>query len=343
MRWKIWHLDVKSAFLNGNLAEEIYVAQPEGFVVEGSEDKVYKLHKALYGLKQAPRAWYGRIDNSFCNKGFERSENDATLYVKKLLGDGSLIVSLYVDDLLVTSNNQLEVQNFMEEMKNQFEMSGLGEMNYFLGLEVYQSKDGIFFNQEKYAHEVLKKYRMGNCKSAPTPLVQNMKLSKEDGAEKIDASLYRSLIGSLLYLTASRPDLMYSASLLSRFMQSPSKTHFIAAKRVLRYLRGTMQLGIWYKPNENGSLLGYVDSDWAGNLDDMKSTTGYAFSLGSGMFSWNSKKQEIVAQSTAEAEYVAAAAVANQAIWLRKILKDLGVQQQEASEINCDSKSAIAC
>ena len=342
MRWKIWHLDVKSAFLNGNLAEEIYVAQPEGFVVEGSEDKVYKLHKALYGLKQAPRAWYGRIDNYFCNKGFKRSENDATLYVKKLLGDGSLIVSLYVDDLLVTSNNQLEVQNFMEEMKNQFEMSGLGEMNYFLGLEVSQSKDGIFLNQEKYAHEVLKKYRMGNCKSAPTPLVQNMKLSKEDGAEKIDASLYRSLIGSLLYLTASRPDLMYSASLLSRFMQSPSKTHFIAAKRVLRYLRGTMQLGIWYKPNENGSLLGYVDSDWAGNLDDMKSTTGYAFSLGSGMFSWNSKKQEIVAQSTAEAEYVAAGAAANQAIWLRKILKDLGVQQQEASEINCDSKSAIA-
>ena len=221
-------------------------------------------------------------------------------------------------------------------------MSSLGEMNYFLGLEVHQSKDGIFLNQERYAHEVLKKFRMENSKSAPTPLMQNAKLSKDDGAEKVDASFYRSLIGSLLYLTASRPDLMYVTSLLSRFMQSPSKTHFAVAKRVLRYLKGTTQFGIWYKPSENGSLLGYVDSDWAGNPDDMKSTTGYAFSLGSGMFSWNSKKQEIVAQSTAEAEYVAAAAAANQAIWLRKILKDLGVQQKEATEIKCDSKSAIA-
>ena len=183
---------------------------------------------------------------------------------------------------------------------------------------------------------------MENSKSAPTPLMQKAKLSKDDGAEKVDASFYRSLIGSLLYLTASRPDLMYVTSLLSRFMQSPSKTHFAVAKRVLRYLKGTTQFGIWYKPSENGSLLGYVDSDWAGNPDDMKSTTGYAFSLGSGMFSWNSKKQEIVAQSTAEAEYVAAAAAANQAIWLRKILKDLGVQQKEATEIKCDSKSAIA-
>lgn len=342
MKWEIWHVDVKSAFLNGNLVEEIYVAQPEGFVVKGDEDKVYKLHKALYGLKQAPRAWYSRIDNYFCSQGFRRSDNDATLYVKKLLDGGSLIISLYVDDLLVTSNNQQEVQQLMEEMQNQFKMSNLGKMNYFLGLEVHQTKDGIFMNQEKYAHEVLKKYKMESCKFVPTPLVQNLKLSKEDGAGKVNVSLYRSLVGSLLYLTSSRPDLMYAASLLSRFMQSPSEIHFAATKRVLRYLKGTTQFGIWYKPRKNGSLIGYVDSDWAGNIDDMKSTMGYVFSLGSGMFSWNSKKQEIVAQSTAEAEYVAGAAAANQAIWLRKILLDLGAEQLEATEIYCDSKSAIA-
>jgi len=218
MKSKIWHLDVKSAFLNGNLDEEIYVAQPAGFLVKGREDKVYKLHKTLYGLKQAPRAWYNKIDSHFLNQGFKRSENDATLYVRRLLDGGSLIVSLYVDDLLVTSNNQQEVQQLMEEMKNQFEMSSLGEMNYFLGLEVHQSESGIFLYQEKYAREVLKKFKMESCNSASTPLVWNLKLSKEDEAEKIDASHYRSLIGSLLYLTSSRPDLMYATSLLSRSM-----------------------------------------------------------------------------------------------------------------------------
>ena len=230
----------------------------------------------------------------------------------------------------------------MEEMKSQFEMFGLREMNYFLGLELHQSKCGIFLNQEKHAHEVLKKVIMENRKLAPTPLMQNVKIIKDDGAEKIDASFYRSFIESLLYLVTSRPDLMYVVSLLSRFMQSPSKIHFAAAKRVLRYLRGTTQFGIWYRPNENGSLLGYVDGDWARNPDDMKRTTSYAISLGSGIFSWNSNKQEIVAQSTTEAEYVAVVLAANHAIWLRKILKDLGVQSKEAIEIKCDSKSIIA-
>lgn len=342
LKWKICHLDVKSAFLNGYLEEEIYVAQPEGFIVQGSEDKVYKLEKALYGLKQAPRAWYSRIDSYLCSKNFRRSENDATLYVKRFSNDDVLVVSLYVDDLLVTGNNMEELMNFKNEMQKQFEMTDLGDMKYFLGLEVHQSMDGIFICQQKYAQEILKKFKMQDSKPVPTPLVLNAKLSKEDGDEMADARSYRSLIGSLLYLTATRSDLMYSASLLSRFMQQPSQTHFAAAKRVLRYLKGTTQLGIWFRSTKNGSLNGFVDSDWAGSIDDMKSTTGYCFSLGSGMFSWVSRKQEVVAQSTAEAEYVAAAAAANQAIWLRKILKDLGVEQHEATEIRCDNKSAIS-
>ncbi|RDX80072.1 Copia protein, partial [Mucuna pruriens] len=158
-------------------------------------------------------------------------------------------------------------------MKNQFEMSSLGEMNYFLGLEVYQSEDGIFLNQEKCAHEVLKKFRMESCKSIPTPLVLNLKLSKEDGAGKLI-----SFIGNLFYLTSSRPDLMFATSLLSRFMQNPSEIHFVLAKR----------------PSKNGSLTGYVDSDWAGNLDEMKSITRYSFSLGSSMFCWNSKNKSAI-------------------------------------------------
>ncbi|RVX04494.1 Retrovirus-related Pol polyprotein from transposon RE1 [Vitis vinifera] len=276
MGWKIHHLDVKSAFLNGVLEEDIYVEQPEGFQVSGCEDKVYKLHKALYGLKQAPRA----------------------------------------DDLLVTGCNSKILKQFMVQMESEFEMFNLGEMKYFLGMEIHQCEAGIFISQQKYALKVLKKFHMERSKFVATPLVVNEKLSKNEVNIKADASIYRSLIGSLLYLSATRPDLMFSASLLSRFMNSPSKIHFGVAKRVL--------------------------SDWAGSLDDSKSTSGYAFSFGSGVFSWNSKKQEVVAQSSAEAEYISVAAATNQAIWLRKLLTDLGQNQADATVIWVDNKSAIA-
>ncbi|RVW71674.1 Retrovirus-related Pol polyprotein from transposon TNT 1-94 [Vitis vinifera] len=340
--WKIHHLDVKSAFLNGVLEEDIYVEQPEGFQVSGCEDKVYKLHKALYGLKRAPRAWYSRIDAYLLQQGFKRSESEATLYVLKVQEEVQLIVSLYVDDLLVTGCNSKILKQFMVQMESEFEMSNLGEMKYFLGMEIHQCEAGIFISQQKYALKVLKKFHMERSKSVATPLVVNEKLSKNEVNIKADASIYRSLIGSLLYLSATRPDLMFSASLLSRFMNSPSKIHFGVAKRVLRYIRGTFDYGLWFVKKESKELQGYADSDWAGSLDDSKSTSGYAFSFGSGVFSWNSKKQEVVAQSSAEAEYISAAAAANQAIWLRKLLTDLGQNQADATVIWVDNKSAIA-
>ncbi|KAL0374896.1 UNVERIFIED_CONTAM: Retrovirus-related Pol polyprotein from transposon RE2 [Sesamum radiatum] len=260
-KWKIYQMDVKSAFLNGYIDEEIYVEQPQGFIAKGCEEKVLRLKKALYGLKQAPRAWYSRIDNYFMDRGFRRSLSEPTLYVKR---------------------------------------------------------------------------------QVTTPLVTGEKYKKEDGSEKVDGSIYRSLIGSLLYLTATRPDIMFATSLLSRFMQSPSQVHYGAAKRILRYLQGTKDFGIWYKSTNDAKLVGYTDSDWAGSADDMKSTSGYTFSLGSGIFSWASKKQATVAQSSAEAEYIAAAAASNQATWLRRILEDMGEKQEEPTTIYCDNKSAIA-
>ncbi|RVW32090.1 Retrovirus-related Pol polyprotein from transposon RE2 [Vitis vinifera] len=183
---------------------------------------------------------------------------------------------------------------------------------------------------------------MERSKSVATPLVVNEKLTNNEVNIKADASVYRSLIGSLLYLFATRPDLMFSASLLSRFMHSPSKIHFGVAKRVLRYIRGTFGYGLWFVKKESKELQGYANSDWAGSLDDSKSTSGYSFSFGSGVFSWNSKKQEVVAQSSAEVEYISAAAAANQAIWLRKLLTDLGQSQADATVIWVDNKSAIA-
>ncbi|GAU33542.1 hypothetical protein TSUD_143350 [Trifolium subterraneum] len=254
--WKIYHF--KLAFLNGLLDEDIYVDQPEGFKVAGSENKVYKLHKALYGLKQAPRAWYSRIDGYLLQNGFKRSENEATLYVKWSRNEVKLIVSLYVDDLLVIGNESNSLSQFKQAMENEFEMTDLGEMKYFLGMEIFQSSAGIFISQKKYALEVLKKFHMDKCKSVSTPLVVNEKLSKDDGDNSANASIYRSIIGSLLYLSATRPDIMFAASLLSRFMHSPSQVHLGAAKRVLRYIKGTTDYGLCFLKNENEDLQGYI-------------------------------------------------------------------------------------
>ncbi|RVX14987.1 Retrovirus-related Pol polyprotein from transposon TNT 1-94 [Vitis vinifera] len=339
--WKTYQLDVKSAFLNGYLQEEIYVEQPEGFQVKGQEEKVYLLKKALYGLKQAPRAWYSRIDEHLQSLGFVKSPSEATLYVKGT--DANLIVvSVYVDDLLVTGSNEKLVKEFKAEMLKVFEMTDLGLMSYFLGMEVKQDHDGVFISQKKYAKEILNKFHMDDCKRTSTPMNQKEKFSKDDGTEKVDESQYRSLIGCLMYLTATRPDIMFLVSLLSRFMHCASEVHFQVAKRIVRYIKGTTNYGIKYSYCQNFKLHGYSDSDWAGSIDDMRSTTGFCFSFGSGIFSWSSKKQDVIAQSTVEAEYVAANATVNQAIWIRKILADLHMKQNEPTQIHVDNQAAIA-
>ena len=239
----MFQLDVKSAFLNGFLEEEIYVEQPEGFVDKGNKNKVYLLKKALYGLKQAPRVWYSRIDDHLISPGFEKSLSELTLYVKHD-GTNILIISLYVDDLLVTGNNLDQVNQFKLNMKKVFEMTDLGLMTYFLGMEIKQSQDEVFICQKKYAKEILKKFQMEDCKSTSTPMNQKEKLVKEDGSPKVDEVEFRSLIGCLMYLTATRPDILNAVSILSRFMHCPNETHMRAAKRVITYIKGTWNFGV---------------------------------------------------------------------------------------------------
>lgn len=303
MELQVFQLDVKSAFLNGELEEEVYVQQPQGFEARGEEGKVYKLKKALYGLKQAPRAWNSKIDAYFLRSGFMRSPSEPSLYVKKN-GEDFLMVCLYVDDLIYVGTNANMVDSFKEAMMKEYEMTDLGLMKYFLGIQVKQSKGEIFITQEKYVSDMLKKFRMENSNPAPTPMALNEKLQLDDGAEKSDPKIYRSLVGSLIYLTNTRPDIVHSVSLVSRFMNEPSKLHFAAAKRILRYLRGTKKLGIKYVKEEDNKLVGYTDSDWAGSLDDRKSTSAYVFCLGSKPISWSSKKQNSIALSSAEAEFI---------------------------------------
>ncbi|GKV33035.1 hypothetical protein SLEP1_g41587 [Rubroshorea leprosula] len=239
--WKLFHMDIKSAFLNGVLQEEIYVDQPPG------------------------------IDDYLMSQGFKKSTKEATLYVKGNSNESQLILSLYVDDLLLTRNDLKSLEQFKKVMMQEFAITDLGETKYFLGLEVQQLSKGIFICQRKYALDILKKFEMENCKPVATPLVQYEKLSKDDQETKV--------------------------------MLAHSKLHLVAAKRVLRYIKGTYELGLWFDNNQQGRLQGYADSDWAGFMEDMISTTGYVFSFSSGSFSWNSKKQDVVAQSTAEAKY----------------------------------------
>ncbi|KAM1320779.1 hypothetical protein ACFX2F_013932 [Malus domestica] len=207
---------------------------------------------------------------------------------------------------------------------------------------VLQTENSIFIHQKKYAQKLIEKFGLKECKSVATPLAMNERLSKVDGSEPADEGEYRQLVGSLLYLTATRPDVMFAASILARFMHNPTKKHMGTAKRVLRYIQGTIDFGIVFERGKATTLIGYCDSDWTGSEDDMRSTSGYAFTLGSGMFSWASIKQNTVALSTAEAEYVSAAEATSQAKWLRFVLEDFGEEQVEGTQILCDNTSTIA-
>lgn len=340
--WLVYQFDVKSAFLNGDLEEEVYVMQPDGFIISGKEKMVYKLRKALYGLKQAPRAWYNKINSYFQQHGFERSRNEPTLYLKKEGTNDFIVVCLYVDDIIYMGSSSSMIAEFKDSMMKSFEMTDLGLLHYFLGLEVYQSSGGIFISQRKFASDLLKKSGISECKVAPTPMNMNEKLQVEDGTGKEDGSFYRSLVGGLIYLTHTRPDIAFSVGVVSRFMHSPTKHHFGAAKRIMRYVAGTVEYGIWYSKKSECKLIGYTDSDWGGCVNDRKSTSGNVFCIGSGAVSWSSKKQATTALSTSEAEYVAATTSACQAVWLRRLLADFGQEQKSATVIYCDNNAAIA-
>ncbi|KAI5336669.1 hypothetical protein L3X38_015937 [Prunus dulcis] len=340
--WNLYQLDVKSAFLNGVLKEEVYVEQPQGFVKDNEEIRLYKLNKALYGLKQAPRAWYDEIDSYFNRAGFKKSPSEATLYVKTSGTSGILIVSLYVDDIVYTGSCVKLLEEFKNDMMKHYEMIDLGLLYHFLGMGVVQTNKHTFLHQKKYAMKVIEKFGLKDCKSVVTPPVASERLCKEDGSEAANENEYRQIVGSLLYLTATRPDIMFASSLLARFMHNPTRKHMGTAKRVLRYIQGTLEFGIEFIKGKSATLIGYCDSDWAGSEDDRRITSGYAFTLGSGMFSWASIKQNTVALSTAEAEYVSAAEATSQAKWLRFVLEDFGEEQVEGTPILCDNTSAIA-
>lgn len=325
MGFTVYQMDVKSAFLYGTIEEEVYVSQPPGFVDPDHPDKVYKVVKALYGLHQAPRAWYETLASYLISNGFQRGKIDETLFTKKHKKD-LLLVQVYVDDIIFGSTRKEMCLEFEKLMHNKFQMSSMGELTFFLGLQVKQSREGIFISQDKYVAEILRKFQFADSKIASTPMDPEKPFLKDVEGTNVDVHTYRSMIGSLMYLTSSRPDIMFSvcACACARYQVTSKVSHLTAVKRIFRYLKSQPRLGLWYSKESSFDLVAYSDSDYAGASLDRKSTTGGCQFLGCRLISWQCKKQTMVATSTTKAEYVAAANCCGQVLWLQNQLLDYG-------------------
>lgn len=338
--WQIHHLDVKTAFLYGELKEDVYVEQPEGYEVKGKEHKVYKLSKALYGLKQAPRAWNTKLDRVLKEMKFTRCTKENAVY-RKEDKQTILIIAIYVDDLFITGNSLDVISEFKRGMSSKFEMSDLGKLTYYLGIEVHQGDDGIELRQEAYAKKVLKEVGLDTCNPTKIPMEFGLKVSKAEKEEEIDATAYRRNVGCLRYLLHTRPDLAFSVGVASRYMQRPRKSHGDIMKQIMRYLQGSSTFGLKYRREGTKKLTGYSDSSHNIDQDDGRSTTGHMFYFGTSPITWCSQKQNTVALSSCEAEFMAATEAARQAIWLQELLSEITGWKSERVTIKIDSKSAI--
>ncbi|GJT64341.1 putative ribonuclease H-like domain-containing protein [Tanacetum coccineum] len=324
MGFLVYQLDVKSAFLYGEIEEEVYVTQPKGFEDPYFPKHVYRVVKALYGLHQAPRAWYERLSAFLLQHNYRRGTIDKTLFIKKDSRD-ILLVQVYVDDIIFGSTNKAWCEEFEVLMQGEFEMSAMGEMSFFLGLQVKQLPDGIFISQDKYVKDILTKFDMDSVRPAITPYEAAKTKLKDESDPPVNVHLYRSMIGSLMYLTASRPDIMFAVSACSRHQVTPLTSHLNAVKKIFKYLKGQPKLGLWYPKDSPFQLEAYSDSDYAGSHGDRKSTTGGCQFLGRRLISWQCKKQTIMATSSTEAEYVAAVACMEQVSGIQKTVAGLWI------------------
>ncbi|GJY99420.1 retrovirus-related pol polyprotein from transposon TNT 1-94 [Tanacetum coccineum] len=336
MNMVVYQMDVKTAFLNGNLREEVYFCQPDGFVDPDRPNYVYKLKKALYGLKQAPRTWYDMLSSFLISNEFSKGSVDPTMFIRRE-GKELLQVQIYVDDIIFVAYTP----ELAKIMCSKFKMSMMGKISFFLGLQISQSPRGIFINQSKYALESLKKYGFESCDLVDTPMVEKSKLDEDKEGKVVDPSHYRGMIGTLLYLTASRPDLQFAICMCARYQAWPTEKHLNAVKRIFRYLKGTVHRGLWYPKDSSIALTAFADADHAGCQDTRRSTSGSIQLLGDRLVSWSSKRQKSAAISSTEAEYIALSGCCAQVLWMRSQLTDYGFGFNKIP-MYCDNKSAIA-
>ena len=340
LNWSIRQLDVSIAFLHGCLKEEVYMQQPQGYVNPSKPHYVCKLPKSLYGLKQAPRAWFERFTSQLLHLGFVVSLANSSLFVYHL-GSTILYLLLYVDDIIITGNASKQIAYLISALSATFDLKDLGPLNYFLGIQITPTKYGLTLSHTKYASDVLHHFNMHNSKPTKTPCCPATRLTPDSGLRLSNPSTYRSMVGALQYLIFTRPDLAFSVYQLRQFMQFPTTTHLEAAKRVLRYVRGTLSHGIYFSHGPL-TLTAFTDIDWVGDPFDRKSTTGFMVFLGSNPISWSSKKQTTMSRSSTEAEYRALATIAAELSWLRQLFRDLLLFLHHVPVLWCDNVSAIA-
>ncbi|GJW31919.1 retrotransposon protein, putative, ty1-copia subclass [Tanacetum coccineum] len=351
--YEIWQMDVKTAFLNGRLDEDIYMEQPEGYVDPNYPNGVCKLQRAIYGLKQASRQWNKRFDEEIKKFGFIQNRDEPCVY-RKASGSDVVFLILYVDDILIMGNNIPRLKEVKDYLGKCFSVKDLGEAAYILGIKIYRDRSLrlIGLNQSAYIDKILKKFSMQNSKKGFIPMEVKHDLSNEMCASSDEEKAYMkkvpyaSAVGSIMYaVRCTRPDVAFAQNLVSRYQQNPGKLHWVAVKHILKYLRNTKDMFLVYGGNPDTELdvTGFCDASWQCDKDDTKSQTGYVFIVNGGAVDWKSKKQTTIAMHATQSEYMAASEAAMEAVWIRKFVGDLGVMPSINKPINmyCDNSAAI--
>ena len=338
--WFLHQLDINNAFLHGYLDEEVYLNPPQGYS-KANKGEVCKLNKSLYGLKQASRQWHIEFRNKLMSFGFNQSCHDHCLFTKGE-GDDFLALVVYVDDVLITGPNENKIKEVKEQLHQAFTIKDLGQASYFLGVELLKTEKGLFVNQRKYIMDILDDAGLTGVKPTTTPVMKNVQLCSDQGRPLEDPEKYRRLVGRLLYLNFTRPDISYVVQQLSQFLHAPTDIHWKAALYVLKYLKGCPSKGLFFEKNSSPiSITAYSDSDWATCTDTRRSLTGYCIFMGTSLISWKTKKQKTVSKSSCKAEYRSLAATVCELLWISYILRDLKVKFKIPVSLWCDNKSAI--
>ncbi|CAL0299836.1 unnamed protein product [Lupinus luteus] len=339
-KWHIHQLDINTAFLHGELKERVYMRVPFGVHVEDHK-LVCKLEKSIYGLRQASRQWHDKLTGVLIHSGYVKSNADYSMFIKAF-GSNFTAILIYVDDLILTGNDILEIDRMKHLLNSEFSIKDLGNLKFFLGMEIARSAEGILLYQRKYTLDLLQETGMLAAKPCSTPMEYSIKLIHSKSGDLLpNPSTYRRLIGKFVYLTQTRPDLSFAVGHLSQFLSAPTDEHLKAAMRILRYIKSTIGIGIFFPSSSDFKVKGYTDADWGACIDTRRSVSGYCFYIGNSLICWKSKKQKTVSRSSAEAEYRALALAACEAQWLMHLLSDLKVNHSDPIVLYCDNQSAL--
>ncbi|WJZ84163.1 hypothetical protein VitviT2T_003782 [Vitis vinifera] len=315
---------------------------PAGLETTTNFNKVYRLRKSLYGLKQSPRAWFERFTKVVKGYRFVQCQSDHTLFVKHFPEGKLTIIIVYVDDIILTGDHEEKIDLLKKLLTKEFEIKDLGNLKYFLGMEIARSKKGIAVSQRKYVLDLLNETGMLGCKPTETPMDTTVKLEESDGSVPVDKGRYQRLVGKLIYLSHTRPDIGFFVSVVSQFMNNPTENHMTVVIRILRYLKMTPGNGLFFQRTTKKEIEIFSNADWAGSLTDRRSTSGYCSFVWGNLVTWRSKKQSMVARSSAEAEFRAMTQGICEGIWLNRLLEELRVPLKHPMVLYCDNQAAIS-